>query len=114
MFCGCGLLGSAHAATSARRPTKVGGKTVKTIDVHAHCVFHEAASLVGGDAAIMNPTVGGAAEGFIQVEQRLKAMDAQKVDRKVLSINPFWYGKDRDLGVQIVKIRYYVAPATTR
>jgi predicted TIM-barrel fold metal-dependent hydrolase len=105
VFCGCGLPGSAHAATPARRPVKVNGKAVKTIDVHAHCIFHEAAALVGGDAVIMNPTVKGAAEGFIAIEQRLKAMDDQAIDMEVLSINPFWYGKDRDLGAQIVKIQ---------
>ena len=105
VFCGCGIPGAAHAANQARRPVKVNGKTVKTIDVHAHCIFHEAAALVGGDAAIMNPTVKGAAEGFIAIEQRLKAMDDQAIDMEVLSINPFWYGKDRDLGAQIVKIQ---------
>jgi predicted TIM-barrel fold metal-dependent hydrolase len=105
MFCGCGLPGAAHAATPARRPVAVNGKRVKTIDVHAHCIFHEAAALVGGDALIMNPTVAGAAEGFVVIEQRLKAMDAQAIDMEVLSINPFWYGKDRDLGAQIVKIQ---------
>ncbi len=104
-FCGCNMLGSAHAAAPARRPVKVGNKTVKTIDVHAHCVFHEAAALVGGDAAIMNPTVKGAAEGFLAVEQRLKAMDSQAIDMEVLSINPFWYNKERDLGAQVVKIQ---------
>ena len=105
VFCGCALPGSAHAAAPARRPVKVGGKTVKTIDVHSHCIFHEAAALLGGDAVIMNPTVKGAAEGFIAIEQRLKAMDDQAIDMEVLSVNPFWYGKDRDLGAQIVKIQ---------
>ena len=32
-------------------------------------------------------------------------MDAQAVDMEVLSINPFWYGRDRDLAGQIVKIQ---------
>src|SRR3981081_921315 len=32
-------------------------------------------------------------------------MDAQAVDVEVLSINPFWYGRDRDLAAQIVKIQ---------
>lgn len=100
-----GIPGAAHAANQVRRPVKVSGKIVKTIDVHAHCIFHEAAALVGGDAAIMNPSVKGAAEGFIAIEQRLKAMDDQAIDMEVLSINPFWYGKDRDLGAQIVKIQ---------
>src|SRR5207247_9013183 len=32
-------------------------------------------------------------------------MDAQAVDTEVLSINPFWYNRERDLAGQIVKIQ---------
>ena len=42
MFCSCGMLDAAHAQAGGRRlPVKVNGKRVKTIDVHAHCLFHE-------------------------------------------------------------------------
>ena len=106
MFCGCGGPGTAHAAASPMRlPVRVNGKRVKTIDVHSHCIFHEAAALVGGDSAILSPVVKGAQEGFIVIEERLKAMDAMAIDMEVLSVNPFWYGKDRDLAAQIVKIQ---------
>src|SRR3979411_1424790 len=37
--------------------------------------------------------------------QRLKEMDAMAIDMEVLSINPFWYGKDRDTAGQIVKLQ---------
>jgi predicted TIM-barrel fold metal-dependent hydrolase len=87
-------------------PVMVGGKRVKTIDVHAHCQFHEAGALLGADAAAMQlPPVNGAPEAFIEIDKRLAAMDAQAVDLEVLSINPFWYGRDRDLAAQIVKIQ---------
>ena len=46
-----------------------------------------------------------AQEAFIEIDKRLKAMDGQAVDMEVLSINPFWYGRDRDLAGQIVKIQ---------
>src|SRR5262249_24069186 len=39
------------------------------------------------------------------VDKRLAAMDAQAIDLEVLSINPFWYNRDRDLAAQIVKIQ---------
>jgi aminocarboxymuconate-semialdehyde decarboxylase len=39
------------------------------------------------------------------IEQRLKAMDSQAIDMEVPSINPFWYGKDRDLAEKIVSIQ---------
>ncbi len=43
-FCSCGLLHGARAQQPARSklPVTVRGKRVKTIDVHAHCNFHEA------------------------------------------------------------------------
>ena len=103
VFCGCGLPGKAHAA--ARLPVTLAGKRVKTIDVHAHCVFPEAAAILGDAKLGTNPTVKGNDEANIVIEQRLKAMDSQAVDMEVLSINPFWYGKDRDLAAKAVKLQ---------
>ncbi|HZQ00723.1 MAG TPA: amidohydrolase family protein [Reyranella sp.] len=114
VFCSCGLLQSAHAQNEHVReggrklPVIVSGKRVRTIDVHAHCQIREAGALLPAAEAqaIQVPTVvNGAAEAFIDVEQRLKAMDGQAVDMEVLSINPFWYGRDRDLAAKIVKIQ---------
>ncbi len=107
VFCSCGLLKSAHAQQPRQTlPVKVGGKRIKTIDVHAHCQFREAGALLGADAAkVQLPPVRGAEEAFIEIDKRLAAMDAQAVDLEVLSINPFWYGHDRDLAAQIVKIQ---------
>jgi len=92
VFCSCGLLQSAHAQQPARQklPVMVGGKRIKTIDVHAHCHFREAGALLGdGAAAAQLPPVNGADEAFIEIDKRLAAMDAQAVD----------------LAVQIVKIQ---------
>jgi hypothetical protein len=83
----------------------VNGKRVKTIDVHSHCQFREIAPLLGAEASILTPPVNNAQAAFIEIDKRLKAMDGQGVDMEVLSINPFWYGKDRDLAAQIVKIQ---------
>src|SRR6476619_474951 len=108
VFCSCGLLQSAYAQQPVRQklPVMVGGKRVKTIDVHAHCHFREAGALLGADAAAAQlPPVNGAEEAFIEIDKRLAAMDAQAVDLEVLSINPFWYGRERDLAAQIVKIQ---------
>jgi predicted TIM-barrel fold metal-dependent hydrolase len=106
-FCSCGLLDAARAQTSAtpaRLPVMVGGKKVKTIDVHSHCFFHEAVDLMGADAPGVMPPTKGAQEHFIVIEERLKGMDAMAIDMEVLSINPFWYRKDRDTAAAIVKI----------
>ncbi|MBN9088416.1 MAG: amidohydrolase [Reyranella sp.] len=98
---------AATAQQSRKLPVVVSGKRVKTIDVHSHCHFREAGALLGAEAqAIQVPTVvNGAQEAFIEIDKRLAAMDAQAVDMEVLSINPFWYGRDRDLAAQIVKIQ---------
>jgi predicted TIM-barrel fold metal-dependent hydrolase len=108
VFCSCGLLHSAHAQQPARQklPVMVSGKRVKTIDIHSHCHFREAGALLGADAAKYQlPPVNGASEAFIEIDKRLAAMDSQAVDMEVLSINPFWYDRERDLAGQIVKIQ---------
>jgi aminocarboxymuconate-semialdehyde decarboxylase len=108
VFCGCCLLDQAQAqqAGTAKLPVAVAGKKVKTIDVHAHCHFREVGALLGADAAsVQLPPVNGAAEAFIEIDKRLAAMDSQAVDVEVLSINPFWYGRERDLAGKIVKIQ---------
>ncbi len=93
VFCSCGLLHRANAQQPARQtlPVMVAGKRIKTVDVHAHCHFHEAGALLGADAAKLQlPPVNGAPEAFIEIEKRLAVMDAQAIDMEVLSINPFW------------------------
>jgi aminocarboxymuconate-semialdehyde decarboxylase len=108
-FCSCGLLDAAHARSP--RPTRSGpvvidGKRVRTIDAHAHCYFQDAIDLMGDDAKGVLPPVRGVAEHFItsDVDARLRAMDAQRVDTQVLSINPFWYRKDVATASAICKV----------
>jgi aminocarboxymuconate-semialdehyde decarboxylase len=107
VFCSCGLLQQAHSQPAGQKlPVMIGGKRIKTIDVHSHCHFREAGALFGADGPKLQlPPVNGADEAFIEIDKRLAAMDAQGVDLEVLSINPFWYGRERDLAGQIVQIQ---------
>jgi predicted TIM-barrel fold metal-dependent hydrolase len=107
VFCGCALSGAARAQqeAGARQPVTSNGRRVKTIDVHSHCLFHDAAALLGDEAATLTPPIRGAQDAYIVVENRLRSMDAQAIDMEVLSINPFWYGRDRDLAAKIVGIQ---------
>jgi aminocarboxymuconate-semialdehyde decarboxylase len=107
VFCSCGLKDAARAQGPGgqRLPVTVNGQRVKTIDVHAHCHFHEAIALMGDEAARVMPQVKGAKEHFIVIEERLKGMDAQGIDMEVLSINPYWYRKDRDTAAKIVELQ---------
>src|SRR3954466_14292877 len=104
VFCSCTMLDRARAQNAAPRrlPVAVKGSQVKTIDVHTHCHFNEAIALMGDEGPGVLPRTKRAQEHFIVVAERLKAMDAMAIDMQVLSINPFWYRKDRDTAAQIV------------
>ena len=106
VFCGCGMLHRARAQDGGRRrlPVMVNGKRVKTIDVHAHCLIPEAVALMGAEGH-GPPAVKGRDEMVIVADQRVAEMDAQAIDMEVLSINPFWYGKDRDTAAKIVDVQ---------
>ncbi len=83
-----------------RREVVLGGRRVKTIDVHAHCVVPEALGLLG---LKLEDTRG---PGIEEVgPRRLREMDAQGIDVEALSINPQWYRAERDLAAQVVKIQ---------
>ena len=117
-FCSCSLIDAASAQVShkhpnlgsRRAPVIINGKRITIIDVHAHCLFRDAVALMGADAKGVDPPVKGAPEHYIPlsdtaaVEERLAAMDAMGIDMEVLSINPFWYRKDRDTAAAIVTI----------
>ena len=105
VFCGCGLPTSAHAEKPpARLPVMIKGKRIKTIDVHAHCFFQQGLDLAGDKVENVVAPVKGIPEHFIVIENRLKEMDAMGIDMEILSINPFWYRKERDVAEAVTKL----------
>jgi aminocarboxymuconate-semialdehyde decarboxylase len=83
-----------------RRQIAVGGRRVKTIDVHAHCVIPEAQALLGAGPG---PQRG---PGIDEVgSRRIREMDAQGIDVEALSINPAWYRAERELATQVVRMQ---------
>jgi predicted TIM-barrel fold metal-dependent hydrolase len=107
-FCGCGMLRGARGQSVGRQtlPVSLNGKRVKTIDVHCHCHIPEAGAVLGDEGSKLQLLpVSGGDEVFIEINKRLAAMDAQAIDLEVLSINPFWYDRERDLAAQVVKIQ---------
>ncbi|MDQ6880879.1 MAG: amidohydrolase family protein, partial [Pseudomonadota bacterium] len=113
---GCNTLDQARARSpgdpntrstdfSAPGPVIVEGRRVKTIDVHAHCFVPEALALLGAEANSVLPPVKGIKEHFIVVSERLAAMDAMRIDMEILSINPFWYRRERGITERIVRIQ---------
>jgi len=105
-FCSCGILNITNAQNQIirRPPIVIQGKKIKAIDVHAHCYFQEAIDLMGEDAKSVLAPTRGQTKNFINVSERINAMEAQGVDMQVLSINPYWYKKDRDIAEAICKI----------
>ena len=90
---------------SAPGPVLVAGRRVRTVDVHAHCYVPEALALLGAERDSVLPPVKGIKEHFIVVQERLAAMDAMRIDMEVLSINPFWYRRERGITERIVRIQ---------
>jgi aminocarboxymuconate-semialdehyde decarboxylase len=106
VFCGCGIPMAAHAQNApARLPVMVKGKRIKTIDTHAHCLFQQAIDLAGEKLEVVQPPVRGIPQLFLTVEQRLKEMDDMAIDMEILSINPFWYRKERDVAEAITNLQ---------
>src|SRR5215471_7531426 len=103
VFSGCSLLRAApqNGGKATRRQVTVGGKRIKTIDVHAHVNVPEALVLMpnppNGQNLLLSPET--------RIADRLKLMDQQGTDIEALSINPFWYGTDRDLASKIIRIQ---------
>jgi aminocarboxymuconate-semialdehyde decarboxylase len=87
---------------TGRRRVVVNGVRVRTVDVHAHCAVPEAVALfesaTGRKVALSDallPSDGA----------RLRAMDDQGIDVEALSINPFWYGAERELAQELITIQ---------
>ncbi|HEY7743565.1 MAG TPA: amidohydrolase family protein [Burkholderiales bacterium] len=115
VFTGCEALAAAPAQAQAqaaaaakprakgaprRREVKVGGKRVKTIDVHAHCIIPEAMALLGKSRETQR------GPGIEQVgPRRIAEMDEQGIDVEAISINPQWYHAERDIAARVVKIQ---------
>ena len=113
-FCSCCLLDRARAQQPAspstgpaRVPVMIGGQRVRTVDAHSHCIFEDALSLMGSRAQAIVPPTRGVDEHFLAkgVDGRLRSMDAMGIDMEILSINPFWYGADRETGARIVALQ---------
>lgn len=102
VFAGCGLMERPlHAqngsAPKKRRQVTVGGRRVRTIDIHAHVIIPEATALMGvktepSNASVMQPA-------------RFETMDEWGTDMQALSINANWYGVDREVAEKMIRLQ---------
>ena len=90
---------SSPAAQPARRQTTIGGRPVRVIDVHAHCVI-PVTEIVKGTPLERS---GGGSGAQIVGPARIAQMDKAGIDVQVLTINGYWwYAADRELAARIV------------
>jgi aminocarboxymuconate-semialdehyde decarboxylase len=101
VFTGCGLTARrlrAQPGTARKRgEVIVGGRRVRTIDIHAHVIIPEATALMGTKTAPNNASVMAPA--------RFDRMDEWGTDMQALSINPTWYGVEREVARQVIQVQ---------
>jgi aminocarboxymuconate-semialdehyde decarboxylase len=107
VFVGCDLAATAQsrpAGAAARRPVIVRGRRITTVDMHAHCAVPKATEQLRRPAANQGTDDPLMLDGQA-LAQRIAAMDAQRIDISVLSINPNWYDVGRDLAAQVIPVQ---------
>jgi aminocarboxymuconate-semialdehyde decarboxylase len=102
---GAAMGGTASAwlqTPARRRQVTVGGRRVKTVDVHAHVAVPSALTdIVKGTP--LEATIAAQLSGnLVMNEARLQAMDEQGIDVEVLTINAYWYTADRDVAARLI------------
>ena len=100
--CQLGIVPAARAQ-ARRREVVVNGKRVKTVDIHAHCAVPEALALM--NLKLAGPSLRPDLDLDAELAVRLKAMDEQGIDMEALSINPNWYGLDRDVAQKVINLQ---------
>ena len=93
------LPATASSADAVGRSGRVGGKAVRVVDVHSHCVL-DMSELTNGTP--FEARGRGTSPGMSINPARAARMAAQRIDVEVLSINPYWYGMDRDLAARFI------------
>ena len=105
-FCAaCGMRPARSQEAPSRRRAQVGGRPVRTVDIHCHCVVPEMMDVLSG-TALEKPAKAtiGSATNNPSMKDRLAVMDAQGIDVEAMSINAFWYGADRDTSRRLMDL----------
>jgi aminocarboxymuconate-semialdehyde decarboxylase len=108
--CSCGSGFAQQAAAPSRGPTLIGGRRVRTIDMHAHLLVPEVYALIEGyeqaesdiGAFLRSPM----APRLQSIDERLATMDRQGIDVQALTLH-FQHQHDwadRDLASAIVEL----------
>ena len=82
--------------TSSRRQVTIGGRPIRVIDGHAHCVIPVQHITKGTPLEKM----GGGGGNNLLGPERLQIMDQQGVDVQALTINNFWWYAASDVELE--------------
>jgi aminocarboxymuconate-semialdehyde decarboxylase len=94
-----------NAPQGKRREVSIGGRRVKTVDVHAHCFVREVLELVK-DTPLAATAKGTLTDSIaLGNPQRLIDMDAQGIDYQVININAWGYSADRALARDLIALQ---------
>ena len=89
------------ALLRSRKEIVIGGRRIKVIDIHAHCLFQEVAPVIRG-TAMANVDLS---DFLTMSPKRLDQMDERGIDIAALSVNRFWwYAADAKRAQEIVRI----------
>lgn len=110
VFATAAALASASGASAARqsnppagrRQVTIGGRRVRTVDVHAHTAVPAALTAIVRGTPLESVVRSQLAGNLVMNDGRLRAMDDQGIDVEVLTINPYWYGADRELAARLI------------
>jgi len=99
------------AAQTPRAPVVVGGRRVRTVDMHSHVYVDDVYPLVKDrkeiDPALAGLTRSPMAIDQASIERRLQEMDRQRIAVHVLSVHPsqFLYFLEADLAARVVRMQ---------
>ena len=88
-------------AQTAQKEVFVGGRRMRVVDIHAHCLFQEVGSIIQG-----TPMENARLEdNLVLGSHRIDALDARGIDIAALSVNRFWwYAANPQQAREIVKV----------
>jgi aminocarboxymuconate-semialdehyde decarboxylase len=92
-----------RTAPPKHKPVMVGGKRIKTVDVHCHINVPEVPEFLKGTPMERAGAGGGYGNPLlVPGGERLQIMDKEGIDVQVVSINSFWDKADRDLATRLI------------
>lgn len=88
-------------AQSRRKEVFVGGRRMRVVDIHAHCLFQEVRSVIQGTPLENAPLQ----DNLVLGPHRIDALDEWGIDIAALSVNRFWwYAATEQQAREIVRI----------